>query len=151
MKTAQEIVNDFNTGVTTDSVTKRELIDHLSDHIKLVDQLLIKSIEQNELIINIKEIGRNWKHLADIRLRAFERLEGVLKTLPDKILQIDSWADTEELNFPIPNATEDEQNEWFFKFIDMQATYVKACFEEALDNSRGGEAGGSSRNSEEGI
>lgn len=48
-----------------------------------------------------------------------------------KIMQLDSWADIEEVTFPLPQefATEENQNEWFEEFCKRLEQHVRAVLE----------------------
>jgi hypothetical protein len=60
------------------------------------------------------------------------RLREALKSLPEKIMNIDSIAD-DTLNFPLDNPTHEEQNEWFNEFCSRLSSHVQGLIDDELE------------------
>lgn len=118
---------------TSDSSAVRtyQRMEEISDKI-LAEIERLKSGKSEPSLNQIKMVAFNSyddfsKYSAKKIVELYERndaLVDLIKALPEKLLQIDSWADTYELNFPIPDATEEDQNEWFERFCTMQGDYI---------------------------
>lgn len=54
----------------------------------------------------------------------------------NEIMQIDRFADTEELNFPMENPSEEEQTEWLETFLKLQEDHVRGVLEEYANSQQ---------------
>jgi hypothetical protein len=59
-------------------------------------------------------------------------LEQKLNEIIYNIMQINRFADTEELNFPMFYPDAEEQNEWFETFLKYQEIHIRVIIEEEL-------------------
>lgn len=69
-----------------------------------------------------------WKHRDEA-----QRLRAALESLPDKIMQISRFADTEELTFPLENPTAEEQSEWLDEFLDRLDMHVRNIVDNEIE------------------
>jgi hypothetical protein len=81
-----------------------------------------------------------WKATAEVLGREnaqldseIQRLRAALESLPDKIMQISRFADTEELTFPLENPTAEEQSEWLDEFLDRLDMHVRNIVDNEIE------------------
>lgn len=141
-------INDMNSLIATvESLQKEnEQLRHRDRVVSLTNETLARYVnegkeeisslnERNGLLISTGNLAfQTAAEEIDALNNKISAYVDLIKALPEKLLQIDCWADTEELNFPIPAelATEDAQNEWFERFCTMQGDYVHGVIGDAL-------------------
>lgn len=97
---------------------------------ELQERVIQAEQERDEIVKQAIDLKARAIQAEQDRDALLEKLEG----LGEKLADVSAFADTERLTFPLDNPTEDEQNEWFYDFVEAMGNHVRGVIDDFISD-----------------